>query len=122
MRWTHEKQTLVGRSPAQGNRRWWYVVDYVLLYQSAVADHYRHLDGGFFNPRKDDKNMRPRNFNRDFNRTSAFIRLIFVFIITFKLALLALVIWTGISLYTVGLDGVGHAIGSFVGAVQEGMN
>jgi len=45
----------------------------------------------------------------------------FVFVILLKLAILALIIWAGVTLYHVGFDGLGEAIGSFIGSVERGM-
>lgn len=67
---------------------------------------------------------RSRNFDREFNRTKGMVSIIFAIVIFIKVMMLCMIGYGLYLLFTSGLtlDGIGHAIGSFIGSVQEGMN
>lgn len=63
-------------------------------------------------------------FDRDFNRTSNMIKFIFMFILFIKVMIISAIIYGAYLLFTsdLSLDGIGHAIGSFIGSIEKGMN
>lgn len=68
--------------------------------------------------------MRKSRFERDFDRTSNMISFVFVFIIFIKVMMLCLIVYGVCWIFTTDLtlDGIGHAIGSFIGSIEKGMN
>ncbi|MCA1800295.1 MAG: hypothetical protein LC687_06580 [Actinobacteria bacterium] len=64
------------------------------------------------------------NFDRHFNRTSMFIKIMFGFVILMKILIISLIIYCVYWLITsdVTFNNIGTAIGSFIGSIEQGMD